>query len=135
MLLSLWCIGGKGARRLFFFFQAEDGIRDGRVTGVQTCALPICGYVLHYVNGSSEPPIRVVDAEGGYVRREPLIDDELWYKVQAALDACTKKLSGVRSKGSMLVQIAFCGYCGSPLYQNSARRSDGQGSNYYYLCP
>src|SRR5689334_24683735 len=26
---------------LFFFFQAEDGIRDGTVTGVQTCALPI----------------------------------------------------------------------------------------------
>src|SRR6266481_8395499 len=25
----------------FFFFQAEDGIRDGTVTGVQTCALPI----------------------------------------------------------------------------------------------
>src|SRR2546430_4809171 len=27
----------------FFFFQAEDGIRDLTVTGVQTCALPICG--------------------------------------------------------------------------------------------
>src|SRR5207253_6908239 len=27
---------------LVFFFQAEDGIRDGHVTGVQTCALPIC---------------------------------------------------------------------------------------------
>src|SRR5258706_8436574 len=26
---------------LFFFFQAEDGIRDWSVTGVQTCALPI----------------------------------------------------------------------------------------------
>src|SRR5437660_1023276 len=26
---------------LLFFFQAEDGIRDGHVTGVQTCALPI----------------------------------------------------------------------------------------------
>src|SRR5690606_40310431 len=26
-----------------FFFQAEDGIRDFHVTGVQTCALPICG--------------------------------------------------------------------------------------------
>src|SRR5260370_24912203 len=25
----------------FFFFQAEDGIRDSSVTGVQTCALPI----------------------------------------------------------------------------------------------
>src|SRR5690625_3740736 len=29
---------------MFFFFQAEDGIRDGHVTGVQTCALPI--YIL-----------------------------------------------------------------------------------------
>src|SRR5258706_5208933 len=28
-------------RVLFFFFQAEDGIRDWSVTGVQTCALPI----------------------------------------------------------------------------------------------
>src|SRR5687767_6119908 len=28
---------------LFFFFQAEDGIRDKLVTGVQTCALPISG--------------------------------------------------------------------------------------------
>src|SRR5256885_3660495 len=27
---------------LYFFFQAEDGIRDYKVTGVQTCALPIC---------------------------------------------------------------------------------------------
>ena len=30
-----------------FFFQAEDGIRDYKVTGVQTCALPIC--VLFFV--------------------------------------------------------------------------------------
>src|SRR2546430_7646603 len=29
-------------RCFFFFFQAEDGIRDLTVTGVQTCALPIC---------------------------------------------------------------------------------------------
>src|SRR5256885_9956837 len=28
-----------------FFFQAEDGIRDYKVTGVQTCALPICVHV------------------------------------------------------------------------------------------
>src|SRR5437762_14120659 len=30
------------SRWRFFFFQAEDGIRDTSVTGVQTCALPIC---------------------------------------------------------------------------------------------
>src|SRR5256885_5550822 len=29
----------------FFFFQAEDGIRDYKVTGVQTCALPICMFL------------------------------------------------------------------------------------------
>src|SRR5256884_1688379 len=32
----------------FFFFQAEDGIRDVAVTGVQTCALPIFGKVLEF---------------------------------------------------------------------------------------
>src|SRR5205823_7220388 len=31
-----------------FFFQAEDGIRDKLVTGVQTCALPICWPLLGY---------------------------------------------------------------------------------------
>src|SRR5699024_12040698 len=36
-----------GAR---FFFQAEDGIRDRNVTGVQTCALPICGGSIGHVN-------------------------------------------------------------------------------------
>src|SRR2546422_7386780 len=33
----------------FFFFQAEDGIRDVAVTGVQTCALPICGIITEAV--------------------------------------------------------------------------------------
>src|SRR5215510_12440738 len=33
---------GAEALNDLFFFQAEDGIRDGHVTGVQTCALPIC---------------------------------------------------------------------------------------------
>src|SRR5690606_40529682 len=31
----------------FFFFQAEDGIRDFHVTGVQTCALPISPHQAH----------------------------------------------------------------------------------------
>src|SRR5262249_56454987 len=36
---TLWY---SGLLCFFFFFQAEDGIRDWSVTGVQTCALPIC---------------------------------------------------------------------------------------------
>src|SRR5207237_7844927 len=35
------CVRKVCLSRLSFFFQAEDGIRDSSVTGVQTCALPI----------------------------------------------------------------------------------------------
>src|SRR5258707_10952573 len=38
-IIPLWL--SSMLERFFFFFQAEDGIRDIGVTGVQTCALPI----------------------------------------------------------------------------------------------
>src|ERR1039457_7463613 len=38
----------------FFFFQAEDGIRDYKVTGVQTCALPIWGVRMSRFGGDCE---------------------------------------------------------------------------------
>src|SRR5258708_25267859 len=45
LLKRVWLLGNPPASgclvHLFFFFQAEDGIRDDLVTGVQTCALPI----------------------------------------------------------------------------------------------
>src|SRR2546430_11650556 len=43
--------------QLYLFFQAEDGIRDLTVTGVQTCALPICKHVLPTVG--NQPPRQV----------------------------------------------------------------------------
>src|SRR2546430_12689118 len=49
-------------RYFFFFFQAEDGIRDLTVTGVQTCALPI----LHEGRGLLDPD------DGVHERREGL---------------------------------------------------------------
>src|SRR2546426_12642921 len=42
----------------FFFFQAEDGIRDYKVTGVQTCALPISIVGLG-LGGSKDPCVRL----------------------------------------------------------------------------
>src|SRR5256885_3450523 len=44
--------------RCLFFFQAEDGIRDYKVTGVQTCALPICNELDNHTIG------RLVEANG-----------------------------------------------------------------------
>src|SRR5439155_5970807 len=71
---------------LIFFFQAEDGIRAGHVTGVQTCALPISfpsngrwfdGNVfrektVYVINGlisfhSARHFDRVIDLSGGFV--------------------------------------------------------------------
>src|SRR5438876_11945478 len=42
---------------IIFFFQAEDGIRDGRVTGVQTCALPIWHFPVHESDAGSRMDI------------------------------------------------------------------------------
>src|SRR3989449_2791123 len=57
----------------FFFFQAEDGIRDVAVTGVQTCALPISRDPPQHAHPQDEgvrpvsaplPPVRVERALG-----------------------------------------------------------------------
>src|SRR5207249_6611325 len=76
---------------IFFFFQAEDGIRDRNVTGVQTCALPIWPHLPDRDAGRSEhrphrvardlwprEPVRVhrVAVPPGRARRQgPLLRD------------------------------------------------------------
>src|SRR5687767_15863438 len=57
-----------------FFFQAEDGIRDKLVTGVQTCALPISP--LGQFERAAQPdvlrvPLRPHDGGGRALRAEP----------------------------------------------------------------
>src|SRR5437870_12159871 len=63
MVCRTWYVVG-------FFFQAEDGIRDGHVTGVQTCALPIyaAGIVARQVRGEFliDDSGLFVDALGGF---------------------------------------------------------------------
>src|SRR6266581_4854312 len=44
----------------FFFFQAEDGIRDGRETGVQTCALPILPHARLLFVGANDAKARIL---------------------------------------------------------------------------
>src|SRR3712207_6879687 len=46
---------------LFFFFQAEDGIRDIGVTGVQTCALPIFAETYIKIRGQWRYLYRAID--------------------------------------------------------------------------
>src|SRR5258706_12012955 len=59
--LPIVCFG------FFFFFQAEDGIRDWSVTGVQTCALPISAGTPPAVTPASRG--RMPPGGRGYIRR------------------------------------------------------------------
>src|SRR5690606_41009563 len=63
-------------RSFFFFFQAEDGIRDFHVTGVQTCALPILrprtpGTRTAPAAGPNAPSASVGTTSPGRSRRRP----------------------------------------------------------------
>src|SRR5438552_11744705 len=61
-----------GSVCFFFFFQAEDGIRDDLVTGVQTCALPIWPHVHLQAAARRQVPRRRRDHRGGRaVQRRP----------------------------------------------------------------
>src|SRR3989449_1070167 len=68
----------------FFFFQAEDGIRDVAVTGVQTCALPIFGpgvYDIHSPRVPSTPEI----VQALKRMREVLDDRQIWVNPDCGL--------------------------------------------------
>src|SRR3712207_7381354 len=55
---------------VYFFFQAEDGIRDIGVTGVQTCALPIWARaVMSYGLGSPERTTRLFEESAALFRQ------------------------------------------------------------------
>src|SRR5207249_8411673 len=61
----------------YFFFQAEDGIRDRNVTGVQTCALPIFYKFSADTNNKLITGLRLAVAENPKVEYEAVIDSLL----------------------------------------------------------
>src|SRR5256885_11910402 len=66
-----------------FFFQAEDGIRDYKVTGVQTCALPI--------SGASR--VAVMLATATFVLQTSVADDPVRHRSLASAQAVATKAS------------------------------------------
>src|SRR5690606_40295059 len=89
---------------LFFFFQAEDGIRDFHVTGVQTCALPISGLAIQVANGCGllprlrhieslavrhdSPERRVRYAMQEFATAAPEIPNEMFPAMASAIAVC-----------------------------------------------
>src|SRR5690606_40706162 len=67
------------------FVQAEDGIRDFHVTGVQTCALPICVSAEFYINAINV--MKGAEAVSSYVSlpEQEAFDIEYWLLEEAKL--------------------------------------------------
>src|SRR2546425_2429540 len=82
----------------FFFFQAEDGIRDKLVTGVQTCALPILStpysylamtkrsiYVDHHTHDNQESKrLTIVPGKSKYIFVYPFLKTRGWFLLTKA---------------------------------------------------
>src|SRR5260370_10241963 len=85
---------------LIFFFQAEDGIRDSSVTGVQTCALPIFvpswrGSARHGHDPVVPVPPSLADLLGERVARLPQDAREVLLLVSAAGRLSLARLRGI----------------------------------------
>src|SRR6267143_3676519 len=78
----------------FFFFQAEDGIRDGTVTGVQTCALPISVLKADLVSGllralatnarRQQPTVRLFEIGKHFTRAGEGVGESRWLALARA---------------------------------------------------
>src|SRR6266850_2649185 len=94
----------------FFFFQAEDGIRDYKVTGVQTCALPILAGEI----GADEQAL-LPEADHGFRYAERAAEmrgaDERLYEADAqprAFDDAGPALLGAERRQSEVTRMLQC---------------------------
>src|SRR6266699_2988072 len=109
------CLGG-----CFFFFQAEDGIRDADVTGVQTCALPICRFLAYsFPPCSPDPHHLAVLARPGFVRAAPALPGTTRIRLPPASPPCcdrtAAKVSHLHSNKQRLTAQRDVPPAGTPL--------------------
>src|SRR5690349_23315707 len=97
-----------------FFFQAEDGIRDLYVTGVQTCALPISKRLLRTLDLTSvldEILSQIQDAFGYPICAVFFVDEqtrELHVKAQRGYDPVDRKSTRLNSSHVEISYAVFC---------------------------
>src|SRR5438309_11662423 len=107
---------------LCFFFQAEDGIRDGTVTGVQTCALPILIAELPHVARALRDEVAVeqirffvVNADVKFARalrletlyRRVAIDRVKFIRLDVAEESLLRVFFGIIRGGEQVVALDF----------------------------
>src|SRR5690554_4691682 len=136
----------RGLVGFFFFFQAEDGIRDADVTGVQTCALPIFG-----PTGAGTPELfGVTDrvdlvsgtlgkalggASGGYISGHQEIVDLLRQRARPYLFSNAVAPSVVAGSIEALKMVAEGADARAALKANAAQFREGMAAAGFTLLP
>src|SRR2546427_2180141 len=87
---------------VFFFFQAEDGIRDLTVTGVQTCALPISWELGVAIAAPDSPPRPHAPPRGTWIDRKSTRLNSSHSQISYAV-FCLKKKKKKTDKASKAV--------------------------------
>src|SRR5690625_7863238 len=106
----------------FFFFQAEDGIRDGHVTGVQTCALPISHHAS--VSGYHEDRRRDrMSLKGGYLVLR-LTWHDIWQDWSKTCEPLADLIGKRVHRGPLLCSTAHAPRAWSDEPRPSPRRGD-----------
>src|SRR5690606_40279873 len=98
----------------FFFFQAEDGIRDFHVTGVQTCALPIYSALIYTKEGIIQS---LKNNEVVMYHRFLLTSGSAYYfqkKYDQALDSLKKLQPTIKDDN----RLAMCLYYKAKIYEH-----------------
>src|SRR2546425_11873711 len=94
---------------MFFFFQAEDGIRDKLVTGVQTCALPILerfaarGWEPRFVGGLTLGADPVAYAIAAAARAGGRTVDAFTVRKQPKAHGAARRIEGCFAAGAAVV--------------------------------
>jgi len=87
---------------LYFFFQAEDGIRDTSVTGVQTCALPIYRGANHPVKDSETGKVEITSQNHGFVVDRDSLRDGV---VETHTSLFDGSLEGIKVEGKPVFSV------------------------------
>src|SRR3712207_2196743 len=101
-----------------FFFQAEDGIRDIGVTGVQTCALPIFECSRRYLQHLKDAFLHTAEAQG---RQWDLADAQVVVTVPASFDEVARGLTAEAAEAAGLGHVTLLEEPQAAFYAWSAR--------------
>src|SRR5205807_4692895 len=114
------------------FFQAEDGIRVYKVTGVQTCALPISNFAY---DGPSESGLRYARWDGGKWVRQTIDNEpiEFFNFIRIAPDGFPRisyyhrLVRGETGEGSYALHLKYAAYDGARWYTETVDPRSGTG--------